>query len=293
MTKWFIALCAVTVGGAFIVTDAEARRLGGARSLGMQRNVAVPPPARPAPQQGQKAAPAQHSAQQQAAAPGAPQPGAAGGSRWMPIVGGLAIGGMLGWLFAGNGLGAVLLLGLLALATVLLVRALAARRLALAPPRSMPYAGAGNGTFTAPPPSRAAGFNAPAAAPRAVNAPENFDSAAFLRAAKLNFVRLQMANDEGKIDEIREFATDEMFEALKADWQARGGEAQQTNVVTLNADLLEVTREGVQYWASVRFSGLVSEAAGAEPVDFEEVWNLVKPADGSSGWLLGGIQQLH
>ena len=25
---------------------------------------------------------------------------------------------------------------------------------------------------------------------------------------------------------------------------------------------------------------------------FEEIWNLQKPADGSSGWLLAGIQQL-
>ena len=32
-------------------------------------------------------------------------------------------------------------------------------------------------------------------------------------------------------------------------------------------------------------------AAALEP--FAEVWNLVKPTDGSSGWLLAGIQQMH
>jgi predicted lipid-binding transport protein (Tim44 family) len=37
----------------------------------------------------------------------------------------------------------------------------------------------------------------------------------------------------------------------------------------------------------------VREVPGAVPVDFAEVWNLVKPADGSSGWLLAGIQQMH
>jgi predicted lipid-binding transport protein (Tim44 family) len=43
----------------------------------------------------------------------------------------------------------------------------------------------------------------------------------------------------------------------------------------------------------VRFSGLVRETPGAAPASFEEVWNLMKPADGSSGWLLAGIQQMH
>ena len=43
----------------------------------------------------------------------------------------------------------------------------------------------------------------------------------------------------------------------------------------------------------MRFSGTVREAPGAEPEAFAEVWNLVKPADGSSGWLLAGIQQMH
>jgi predicted lipid-binding transport protein (Tim44 family) len=43
----------------------------------------------------------------------------------------------------------------------------------------------------------------------------------------------------------------------------------------------------------VHFSGLLRETPGTPPVGFEEVWNLVKPADGSSGWLLAGIQQMH
>jgi predicted lipid-binding transport protein (Tim44 family) len=38
---------------------------------------------------------------------------------------------------------------------------------------------------------------------------------------------------------------------------------------------------------------LVSGAPGAAPGGFEEVWNLVKPVDGSGGWQLAGIQQMH
>jgi predicted lipid-binding transport protein (Tim44 family) len=139
----------------------------------------------------------------------------------------------------------------------------------------------------------------PAAAPAALpmgaattpaNVPAGFDSAGFLRAAKLNFIKLQVANDSGRLDEIREFTTREMFDELRADIQGAG---QQTDVVALNADLLELATERDKHWASVRFSGTVRETPDTEPVGFEEVWNLVKPADGSSGWLLAGIQQMH
>jgi predicted lipid-binding transport protein (Tim44 family) len=122
--------------------------------------------------------------------------------------------------------------------------------------------------------------------------PAGFDAPSFLRAAKTNFLKLQLANDAGQLEEIRDFTTDEMFDALRQDVLQRAGR-QETDVVSLNADLLEVATEQDNHWASVRFSGLVRETAAAEPVGFEEVWNLVKPAQGSSGWLLAGIQQMH
>jgi predicted lipid-binding transport protein (Tim44 family) len=42
----------------------------------------------------------------------------------------------------------------------------------------------------------------------------------------------------------------------------------------------------------VRFSGAIREDAGATATPFEEIWHLQKPVDGSSGWLLAGIQQV-
>jgi len=122
--------------------------------------------------------------------------------------------------------------------------------------------------------------------------PAGFDTAGFLRSAKLNFVRLQLANDGERLDEVREFTTQEMYDELRRDVAGRAG-PQQTDVVRLDADLLELATEQGKHWASVRFSGLVREAPGTPPEGFEEVWNLVKPADGSSGWLLAGIQQMH
>jgi len=275
MRKWILAICAAVVGGALIIEDVEARRLGGARSSGVQRSVTPSAPAKPAQQQ---------AAPQQQQSPAA-APAASGGSRWMPILGGLALGGILGYLFGGNGLLGILLVALLAIGAVLAVRAFARGRTQGAPQR-MQYAGMGQETVVAPPPSQFASAGAPVSAAKL---PAGFDQAAFLKGAKLNFIRLQAANDSGRIDEVREFTTDQLFEELKQD--IRGG--QQTDVVSLQADLLEVATEGDRHWASVRFSGLIRETPGAEPAEFGEVWNLVKPANGSSGWLLAGIQQMH
>ena len=289
MKKLVLGFAAALLCVAFVATEAEAAmRLGGARSLGAQRSIAKTPPA---------ATPAK-PAQAQSAAPAAAQPQPASGfARWAPLLGGLALGGALGWLMGANGMGGLLvgmmLLGLLVFAAVFVVRMLAQKRGEA--PQPMQYAGLGSETVAAPPPSQAAGFEAQpqAAAGTSPNFPAGFNVAGFLRGAKLNYMKLQIANDQGNLDELREFTTDELFEELKKDVLARGNVRQQTDVLALNADLLEVVTEGDRHWASVRFSGTVRESPGDVPTGFEEVWNLAKPVDGSQGWQLAGIQQMH
>lgn len=289
-----IAIC--VLGTVMLAAEVEAKRLGGARSIGIQRNVtSAPPAAKPA--QGQRqAAPAQSAAAGQGAAAGAGT-----GSRWAAILGGLAIGSLLGSMFSGGGLAAILLLAVLVFAGVFAYKAFARSRAGAE--RGMQYAGAGAGpgaygalgteTVAAPPPSQAAGFEPGSAESRLPDVPADFDAQGFLRAAKLNFIKLQVANDRGNLDEIREVTTPEMFEELKTPILERSGLAQQTDVVSLNADLLDVRTEGDRHCASVRFSGMFWEVAGSAPMGFEEIWNLVKPVDGSTGWLLAGIQQPH
>ena len=194
-----------------------------------------------------------------------------------------------------NGMGGLLvgmlLVGMLVFAAIAVVRMLARKRGEA--PQRFQYAGLGNETVAAPPPSQAAGFDARGAAqPAQANVPDGFDVAGFLKAAKLNYMRLQIANDRGDLDELREFTTDELFEELQRDVQARGGAKQQTDVLALNADLLEVVTEGDKHWASIRFSGSLRESPGGAPQGFEEVWNLAKPVAGG-GWQLAGIQQMH
>ena len=293
MKKLVLGFAAVLFCVAFAATEADAAtRLGGARSLGTQRNISNAPPA------ATPAKPAQAQQMQQSAAPAAAQPAASGMSKWMPLLGGLALGGALGWLMGANGMGGLmvglLLAGLLVFAAIFIVRMLTQKRGEA--PQRMQYAGLGSETVAAPPPSQAAGFDAPAAPASsgiAANIPDGFDVAGFLRGAKLNYMRLQIANDQGNLEELREFTSDELFEELKRDVQARGNAKQQTDVLALNADLLEVVTEGDKHWASVRFSGTVRESPGDAPTGFEEVWNLAKPVSGSQGWQLAGIQQMH
>ena len=282
MRKGLIGLAALVLCGLLATQAADAARLGGARSSGVQRSVPKTPPA------ATPAKPAQQQAAPNQAAPGAqPQAQPSGLARWMPMLGGLALGGVLGYLFAGNGLGGILLLVLLAVGAVLLFRMFARR--GAQSPQPIQYAGMNQATTMAPPPAQAPG----AVMPSAARFPGGFDAASFLRGAKVNFVKLQLANDQGKLDDIREFTTDEMFEALERDVIERRGAGQQTDIESLDAQVVDFATEGEQHWVSVRFSGRVREAAEADPVDFAEVWNLVKPADGSSGWLLAGIQQMH
>jgi len=105
-------------------------------------------------------------------------------------------------------------------------------------------------------------------------------------------VRLQAANDAKNLDDLREFVSPEMFAEIKLQMDERGDAAQQTDVVTLNGELLEVTSDGNRHIASVRFSGMIREEAGGAAHPFDEVWNLAKPLDGSKGWVVAGIQQL-
>jgi predicted lipid-binding transport protein (Tim44 family) len=273
MKKWIVSLLALVLCAGALIEAAQAARLGGGRSLGAQRQVTAPP------RQATPPAP-----QQQPAA--APQPA---GSRWLAPLAGLAAGLGLGWLFAQGGFGpamGVLLLAALAAAALFALGRLGSRRTLLSRPPQ--YAAPAEAMHSTDLPS---GSSAGARAHRST-IPADFDVEKFLAEAKRNFLRLQDANDRSDRDMIREVTTEEMFRVLEASLTGHA-QAQQTDVVTLDATLLELATEDRVHWASVRFSGSIREKAEAAAEPFGEVWHLQKPGNGSSGWLLAGIQQLN
>ncbi len=273
------------------VGNAEAARLGGSKSFGMQRQSVAPRPASPM----QQATPV--------APPAAPMaaPAAAPKRNWMgPLAGiaaGLGIGALLSHFGMGGGMGNILMMALLAMAAVFVFKLLFARKTPVQAvpysPEPLQYAGAGNPEMTPVPPAAPPfGAAAPAVTATALSVPAGFDTEGFLRIAKLNFVRLQAANDAKNLEDIREFVAPEMFAEIKMQMDERGNVPQQTDVVTINAELLEVVTESNRHVASVHFSGMIRETAGAAAAPFNEVWNLTKPTEGGKGWVIAGIQQL-
>ncbi|MBC7917296.1 MAG: Tim44 domain-containing protein [Rhodoferax sp.] len=127
--------------------------------------------------------------------------------------------------------------------------------------------------------------------------PAGFDSEGFLSAAKTNFVTLQSAWDRSDIAALRAMMTDTMLAEIKSQLAERethtGGNANQTEVVMIEARLLGIEELPDEYMASVEFSGMIREDASAGPGPFREVWNMTKAKDGSHGWLVAGVQALQ
>ena len=135
------------------------------------------------------------------------------------------------------------------------------------------------------------------AGPQTWGVPSEFDQAGFLAMAKANFVTLQAAWDRADVAALRAMMTDEMVGEIRQQLADRekhtGGSSNHTDVVMLNAQLLGIEELGDAYMASVEFSGMIREEPSAGPSPFREVWNMTKPKDGSSGWLVAGLQALQ
>ena len=308
MKAFLFALTIGLVSISLAPSDADARRLGGGSSAGMQRSL----PARTPP----AATPAQTAPAATAAIPGTPAVAAAAAPRrsWMGPIAGLAAGLGIAALMSHFGMGAefgnILMIVLLGIVAIVAIRFLFRRfgptpvaSPALATPGGMQYAGPAS--LSGPGPQADSlggpGSSSTAFAPQAIVAapvaavaslPAGFDAPGFERIAKMIFIRMQAANDTGDLNDLRAFTTPEVFASTKVDLQDRAGRAQQTDVVKIDAEVLEVATEADRQVVSVRFHGLIREEQDAGAAPFDEVWHLVRPADGSREWAIAGIQQM-
>ena len=317
MKKLLMSVLVAVLGVGFVVADADARRLGGARSSGMQRQMPArqAPQSPPAQQQAPAAAPATAGAAAATAAAARPR-------SWLGPIAGLAAGLGLAALMSHLGFGEqfanFLMLALLAVAALFVVRWLMGRfggnrggtmarssngmQLAGAatpgarplPSNAMASAAMPTGSIGGSAPMAGpAGYAAPAMVARggASRLPADFDAPAFERIAKMIFIRLQAANDAGDLEDLRQFSTPEMFAEFKLDLQDRKGAVQKTDVEQIDAEVLDVAEEPGRQVVSVRFHGLIREEPTLPAAPFDEVWHLVKPTDGSREWAIAGIGQ--
>lgn len=294
MKKWISLLAVVmTLGLGAAHFDAEAKRMGGGKSFGMQRQSA--PPAK---------APAAPTATPAAAGAGAAAAGT--GRSWMGPIAGLAAGiglmALASHLGFGEGMANMLMIGLLIAAAVAVFGFIMRKRAQAQQGGSggLAYAAAGANRQSTPDanalrtPLNAGGGSMIGSAVGggvASSIPADFDVAAFERNAKVNFIRLQAANDAGNLDDIRAFTTPEMFAELQMDLSDRGAATQHTDVVQINAEVLEVEEGPALYVVSVRFTGETRENGAELAESFDEIWHLTKPRHANGGWLLAGIQQ--
>lgn len=315
MKKLLMALVVVASSMTLIAPQVEAKRMGGGGSFGKQS------------QSFKRAAPPQQSATpaKPAAAPAAA--GAAGAaakpSMMRNILGGALLGLGLGALLSHLGIGGalasmistMLMVGLFAFAAIFIYRMIKAKsagaqagnqRNGLQPsfPNNFseksstpeigsrieqPY-GQPSALQSAAPLASGSAFGAGNDA--ANDLPADFDVESFVRNAKTYFIRLQAAWDKADVNDIREFTTPEMFAELKAQLLERGASENHTDVISLEGIFYGVETVGDDYIASIKFTGLINEGAGAPTEPFSEAWNLSKPVHGDGGWVLAGIQQL-
>jgi predicted lipid-binding transport protein (Tim44 family) len=299
-----LSIFAVLIGFSMVAVEAEAARVGGGRSVGRQSSGAT-----------NHSAPAQKTAPAQQAAP-TPAPAPSGMSRFLGPLAGLAAGIGIASLFSsmgmggalGSAMGGILMIVLLLGAGFFIYRMLTRNK--SAPQQPMQYAGAGStsaNTYTpAPQPAQFTGnaaapgslaatvggastLNSMNAAPGASRWPADFDAVEFERQAKLNFNRLQAANDAGDASTLRDFLTPELYRELEGEMKSAWGTPQKTEAVDLKSEVLDVVTEGDLYVVSVRFTGQIRENGVLN--NLNEIWHLEKPISGRSGWRVSGIQQ--
>lgn len=280
-TLTFLTIAFLSFG--LFAFDAEAKRMGGGKNLGTQRQSINQQQTAPSPKQAPAAAPAAPST----------------GSKWGGALAGLAAGGLLAALFMGGAFENINMMDMLIIALLIsgvffIIRMMRKPRTEQQSP-AMQYSGmntAAQDRFT-PPPFSPAAANTGDSATQRPNIPADFKVEPFLKHAKASFIALQAAHDRGDIEEIRDYTTPEMLAEIGAQIQERDGAHQQSEVMFIDANLLEVETVGDAAIASVRFTGQIRELPDGEPDAFDEIWHVQKNLrDPQATWLLAGIQQV-
>lgn len=311
----FFSAILVVAMFALTLETADAARFGGGRSFGgkssMSKPFTNPVPSTSSPTMRQQTT-------SQAVQPGA----AAAGSRGLfggmgGMLGGLLAGGLIGSLLFGGGMGGGMggMLDLLLLAGLLYLgfkffarrRAAASASANAAGTSQTPY----NTAYQSTPPPGQGGFDwaslgGGAGAQDAqqpsdqavensgfgVQVPAGFDQEEFLQGAKAAYARLNAAWDKRDINDIANFSTPAMLDQLREQME-QDPEPTQTEIMLVNASLVEVQTVDKEQMASVYFNVLLREdPKQSAPTEIREVWHFVRPASGSGNWKLDGIQQV-
>ncbi len=272
---------------------AEAGRLGGGRSFGSRPSYQRSAPS-PSPTMQNPGGSALNTTSPQR--PGMQTPAAPG--RWGGMLGGLLMGGLIGSMFFGGSAGHAGpgLLDLLVIGggLFLLFRFLKARRMAAA---SASPDGASFLRTSGPSPWEDVSRTVPSVgdSPSAAipSLPPGFDQEEFLNGAKAIFSRLQSAWDKRDMEDLRQFTVPAVWAEIQrqAEAEPRSG---RTEVLLVNARLLEVRPMEGRLVASVLYDVMMRERAEEQTKQVRELWHFSREeSQPESFWVLEGLQQLE
>jgi predicted lipid-binding transport protein (Tim44 family) len=258
---------------------ADARRMGGGGSFGSKPSYSksYQKPASPT------------STPSQQAAPGASPMGGRG--MFGGMLGGMLMGGLLGSLFFGGAFSGIGFMDILLIGggLFLLMRFLRSRQPA---------------TQTAGGPTQAHDLNRDAwsnlrtsehqTSSAAPQYPAGFDADDFLKGAKAAYTRLQAAWDARDLSDLKQFTSAEVFAEIQ-DQAASDPNPGKTEILLLEASLLEVKTLGNQTIATVLFDTMLREDSATAPAEqVREAWHFSRyETGGGKHWVVEGIQQLE
>ncbi|KTD65075.1 Tim44 domain-containing protein [Legionella shakespearei] len=265
MRTLFISFLIALLSFGLFINEASAKRFGGGRSFGVQRS--------------QSSLFSSHKTQNTASMAQKSNRG-----KWGGMLGGMLVGGLLASLFMGNGLANGLMTWLILGSVLFFVVSFLRRKMQPGLQSAQPNAFRQSNPFN--------NFTQAYANSSSSNQ-SNIDQAdfapdSFIRNAKKCFIRMQAAYDQKNLEDLNSFTAPEVFAEIKMQLEERGDAPNITEIIHLDAELLDVSKQADSTISSVRFTGSIKE--NGETSSLDEIWHF-RQFSKNGEWVVGGIQQ--
>ena len=118
-----------------------------------------------------------------------------------------------------------------------------------------------------------------------------FNTEEFLEGAKKLYVRMQESWDLRDIEDIKQFTSPIMHKDIEEQFKEDPNPSK-TELLLINAQVLEVKQEGNYEQVAVLFDVLMKEAENENNEQVREIWNFSRNKADNGSWVLDGIQQV-
>jgi len=282
LTFSMLALFCLVVSGA---DYAEAKRFGMGSSFGKSFNK-------------RSVAPAPRMSQTKQATPNKQAKTSSARGGMMGMLGGLALGGLLGAMFFGGAFEGINFFDIFIIGAIIFAFLWFMRRKAPNLAQQPAYAGQQAEAH----PTQPELFTSSEASPQTSGQMlrPDIDEAHFIPAAKDIFMRMQAAWDKKDMQDIRTFCTTEVANQIDSDMQSLGKNKSQTEVGMLEATMIDSWIEQGDEWVAIQFHAMLKEetlntaaqAIESAAHEMHETWVFRHtPNSDDPTWYLAGIQQ--